>query len=469
MFYAYFAFALCFLKSPRLPTEDPSLFLCDHLIEGDVCSEQGVAAYVSAGSPPPRPSVFHPISESIFTFYDSFVSDTLGVTSSDQDNISGKISGVFVPAYTGEYVFQLFISHITTTGICHWNLNTWPVVIELDMSVAGSGSSGDLSCSSTKSTSTCFLTTSYTNWYSCTRTYNLVQYESYPIFAGTRYDWGVPYGGYDLGLTLSYTDPEGETKKVGSSDAYLGISGYTLTPTPSASSKPSPTPSRSPVPTSSPSISASIIPSKTASISNSLHYSNTSTSIVGDASSSDTSDLSSDGNSKEATPATVGVVSAGVIVIIIIVVVALWVILRKRRKDGETRKSQRSKSSEGSRNGGNSHQDGGSSRRRSGGGSRQGSGGSSRRRSDGGSRQGSGGSSRRRSGGSSRRRSGGGSRRGSGGSSRRRSDGGSRQGSGGSSRRRSDGGSRRGSGGSIRRRIGDGVPPMKWCFESKKS
>ena len=394
MFYALLALATDSLRGPMSPGADPSFFLCDHLIEGSVCDSKGMALYVSFGYPPPRPSVFYPISHTVWSFTESFIKNTLGVTSSDQENVSGKYSGVFYPSSTGSYTFALTVSHALNNKVCHFSLFSVPSMIEIDLSLATGGQDFGMYCG-TNPYDGC--SDYYTNiyWWYCYRQYYLVAGQPYPLFAGTRYNVGIPYSDM-LRLYFEYTDPSGNVYKLTSSDCVTGYAGYTLTATPnptkSASRSQSPSPTRSVTASRSPS------PSMTTTFSAIVSHSYQQNSDSG------VDDSSSTASSKKSSTFVIGGASVGVVVIVVIAAVGVWLFISRNKGDRVDQGGRPAKSTGGLRMGMDSRQSGKSSRKRSGSGSssrkRSGSGSSSRRRG------GSCSSSRRRGGTSSRQTSG---------------------------------------------------------------
>ena len=486
MFCVYFVYALCSSRAVSAPTGDISLYLCDNSINGDVCNTRGVAVYVSAGNPAPRPQVFYPISHTQWTFLENFISGTLGVTSSDQANVSGKFSGVFIPTYSGRYKFELWVVHKIVSKVCRFRIDTFPAIIELDMSIASGGTSYGLDCAAKYNAVGCSDYFNYAEWYYCSRQYDLVAYEKYPFFAGTRYNWGVPYNN-NLWLKLYYTDPKSGIYWIRESDSYVGLDGYYTTPTAS--------PSRSPtsVPTKTVAItfegSSGAVPTRTLTPTNSITTTATATVNGTGNSSASSNGTSVDGdsssltrvNSKLTNASIIGGACAGALLIIIADIIIFVVVRRRRRnaelmsREGSSRRSSGSSRRKSSGGASRLKVSGSSSRRKSSGGAsrRKVSGSSSRRKSSGGAsrrkvsgsssrRKSSGGASRRKVSGSSSRRksSGGASRRKSGSSSRRKSSGGAsrRKVSGGASHRKSSGGAsrRKSSGGASHRKSGSG-------------
>lgn len=321
-------------------SEDPSLFLCDHTYDGDVCDTRGMALYVSAGNPPPRPKVFYPVSHTQWTFKESFISGTLGVTSEDQANVSGKFSGVFIPILTGLYKFQLRSYHTIRNRVCRWNAGSFPTAIEIDLAVASGGSSGGQACETIFNDLYCKNWNLYANEFNCYREYNLIAYEKYPLFAGLRYNLGVPYNN-NLWLKLTYTDPNGKSYRVTSTDGYVGLKGYSVTPTASAS------PDRSP----SPSPTVGITISTDVTVSGATSGNNTA-GDVGTGVASDSDDSMSRSGTAKVNAAVVGGVCSVIVVIIIVADVAVFFFLRKKMVDGKMRGNGRSSSGEGLRGGG---------------------------------------------------------------------------------------------------------------------
>ena len=474
MFYACLAFVHVLSARSMITRKEASWYTCDDTLHGsDICSSRGLAAYVSYGNSPPEPSVLYAVSSSQLTFAKSLVTNTLRVTEDNQSLVSGKFTGFFTPNYSGRYVFQLISSHTVYSKKCYFPTTTSPSLIELDLTYGG-GTEYELSCKMDNNSGECNDPLSSSN-VSCTREYDLVAGVKYPFFAGLSSTWGVDYTS-NLFLSLTYTDPDGNTNYITDSDSIV-------------------------------------------------RYAEDDESSVASSTSESVSEA------EKSDSAVIAGACAGVIIFFIFLGIIIYIMLKRRtmtfrvkmwgrrsasergsgvgviprrmsesavtqRKSGfasrrrtdlgvRTRSGlgSRARSGFGSRNRsgfasrkrsglgirrksgaasrkrsglGIRRKSGAASRRRSGLGIRRKSGAASRRRSAAGSRRRSGVGSRRRSGAGSRKRSGAGSRRRSGVGSRRRSGAGSRKRSGAGSRRRSGAGSRRRSGAGSRRRSGAG-------------
>ena len=233
MFGVYLWFAL-FLAWYSGNMEDPSMFLCDTLIEGSVCESEGMAIYISQGDTPTRPSTFYPIDHTQWAFTTSSNSEYLGISSSDYPNVSGKFSGVFTAPYSATFYFELALEHTVTSKACYLNLSENPLFVEADLNYSGTGSDGGYGYWYKKNYR-CSSSDSYTNQYYLHREYTLVKGQKYPLFAGMRYNVTLPAEtGPWLKLTwyLSYNYQNLITTKT----AVVGLSGYTDTSTATASS-----------------------------------------------------------------------------------------------------------------------------------------------------------------------------------------------------------------------------------------
>ena len=314
MFSVYLSFAFSLWRVPGTVIEDPSMYMCDTLIEGTVCEGSGLAVYVTHDNPPTRPSTFYPISHAQWTFAESSNSGYLGVSSSDYPNISGKYSCLFTAPSTGEYTFQIEIEHTINNNVCHFSQEENPGYIEADLSYSGEGEDRGLVCV-TRENRNCANKYKLTEYWFCRRGYYLVAGNQYPLFAGVRYNWTVPQSD-NLYLRFIYQNPSGKTLRVSSSESIVGMTGYYAY----VSSSPSPSISRSPSRSPSPS------PSKSPTSSPSNRY----TSGV-NGGSGDSSSVTAD--SEKVSTVVISGSCAGVVVIVAICAVALWCVVRKRGKD----------------------------------------------------------------------------------------------------------------------------------------
>lgn len=385
--------ALGLVRSPRAPSDDPSLFLCNSSVHGDLCSSKGLALYVAAGLSPSYPEVMYQVTHSEWSFTQDFVENTLKVTYNDQPNVSGKFSCVFTPAESGVYYFELILTHdYHDLYQCDWLIGKPPGVIEMELT--DDDVERELTCVASANLS-CKNPGYFTNYMNCTRRYVLTGGYAYPFYAGVAYNAGVDHAA-KLKMKLTYKDPTGVTNYITEDDATVGV----ITPSPSPSSSLSRSPSKSP--SYSPSKSVSATGNGASSVGSS-----TKSAVSGSA---------------------IGGVCAGLIFIMIVFAAAVWTFYKRITKARAAQSSGRSGSSSGSRKGGTSRREGsGSSSRRSKGSS------SSSRRS-----KGSGTSSRRRKGSPASSRRAGGSEvpksghrsKSSGTSSRRKSGNGSDRGKG---------------------------------------
>ena len=433
----YFASVLGLSRASRYSPSDPSFFLCDHSIDGNLCDTAGMAVYVTTDNPPTRPSTFYPIDKTQWTFSTSSCLGYFGIDPDDYPNVSGKFSGVFVPAYGGLYYFTLEITHSYSSGNCLLRLDSIPAIIEMDLDYSGSGQDLGMSCVPATSTS-CSDSGTYTDYYRCLRQYNLNAGAKYPLFAGYRYDWALPTAnGPQMKLTYQETVSL-FPGYVTNNQAFLGLKGYTaLTAGVTATATAAPTDSYNTSDTDGDDSTSSSI---------------TATDSVSDYADSNGSSVASGSNKSSG-----GVIAGscvGVFVIAALTAVALWVVFRRLKKGKKAGGVIRSGSSSSGNQKGSSRASSRPSKRSSGSSSRhrkKGSGSSSGHR-----KKGSGSSSRHRkkgSGSSSGRR-----KKGSGSSSGRR-----KKGSGSSSRHRkkgsgsSSGRRKKGSGSSSRHRKKSGV------------
>ena len=428
----YFASVLGLSRASRYSPSDPSFFLCDHSIDGNLCDTAGMAVYVTTDNPPTRPSTFYPIDKTQWTFSTSSCLGYFGIDPDDYPNVSGKFSGVFVPAYGGLYYFTLEITHSYSSGNCLLRLDSIPAIIEMDLDYSGSGQDLGMSCVPATSTS-CSDSGTYTDYYRCLRQYNLNAGAKYPLFAGYRYDWALPTAnGPQMKLTYQETVSL-FPGYVTNNQAFLGLKGYTaLTAGVTATATAAPTDSYNTSDTDGDDSTSSSI---------------TATDSVSDYADSNGSSVASGSNKSSG-----GVIAGscvGVFVIAALTAVALWVVFRRLKTGKKAGGVIRSGSSSSGNQKGSSRASSRPSKRSSGSSSRhrkKGSGSSSGRR-----KKGSGSSSRHRKKGSGS--SSGHRKKGSGSSSRHR-----KKGSGSSSGRRkkgsgsSSGRRKKGSGSSSRHR-----------------
>ena len=306
----YLSFAFSLLRVSLSTAKDPSMYLCETLIDGDVCNEKGMAAYVTYDDPPTRPSRFYPISTSRWTFSEANVLQYLGVSSSDVPNISGKFSGVFIPSKSGIYTFKVNVDHVIVDGACHFNMWSCPVFIEANLSYSGTGVSHGGVCSVGLSWKCNLETQAYASY--LLSTFYFEAGNRYPLFVGLHSNWTVPQA-HSLYMRLYYTDPDGITKMI-TDDALVGFGGYTDY-------------------SSSSSASRSLVSISLASVSSEVISLVSSGSNVG---------VDSEGNSsltifgsKKTSSAVIGGVCAGITVVVAISAVALRVVLRKMDKEEE--------------------------------------------------------------------------------------------------------------------------------------
>ena len=140
MLNVYLSFAFSMLRDPVSETDDPSIYLCDTSIDGDVCNEKCMAIYVTHSDPPTRPSTFYPVANTKWTFTEINNLNYLGVSSSDVPNISGKFSDVFIPSKSGTYEFRADFAHDISGGVCHFGHKYWcSGFIEANLSYSGTG------------------------------------------------------------------------------------------------------------------------------------------------------------------------------------------------------------------------------------------------------------------------------------------------------------------------------------------
>ena len=445
MFFAFLSFAVCLIRVPHEPTVDSSFFLCDTDIDGSVCTNSGMGVYLSAGSPPPRPTTFYPVDRAIWTFTRSSSEKYLGVGDDwDQPNVSGKFSGVFKPTHAGVHTFTIIATHTVRNGKCRFPTNRSPVAVEVDISYSGFGSAGEAGCS-TRFSSSCSDYYYYTNYFTCTRMYTLELGYKYPLFAGALYNSTIMNEDL-LSLELIYTSPIATTQIVNSTTTVVGMSGYISTIAPTAT------------------------PEATSSLTDSDYDSTDYTSSSSTASSSvDPSTDSEDSGAtvseiKKTNGAIVGGAFSGVFVFFVLLGLAIWIYAKNVRRKSREAKKAKSLSGTGrsggldrrrrrsSSSGSSRHKSGSSSRHKSGNSSRHKSGSSSRHKSSSSSRHKSGSSSRRKSSGSSHRK------KSSGKSHRKKSSGSShrKKSSGSSHRKKSSGKSNRRPNG-ISNRVSTGI------------
>ena len=120
MLNAYLSFAFSMLRVPVSETDEPSIYLCDTSIDGDVCNEKGMAIYFKHSDPPTRSSTFYLVANTKWTFTETNNLNYLGVSSSDVPNISGKFCCVFIPSKSGTYEFRVDFDHDISGSACHF-------------------------------------------------------------------------------------------------------------------------------------------------------------------------------------------------------------------------------------------------------------------------------------------------------------------------------------------------------------
>ena len=303
----YLWFALCLSAFTGNMMYEPSIFLCDTLIEGSTCSSKGMAVYVSQGDTPTRPSTFYPISHTQWAFTASSNSKYLGISSSDYPNISGKFSGVFTAPKSATFTFLLVLTHTVTNGACYLSLSECPLFMEADLSYSGTGKDSGYSCYYTTSTS-CSSDASYTYKYTMRRIFTFVKGSQYPLFAGMRHVTALPVTTAAPWLKLTYyTSSVYYQARVGK-EAVAGLSGYTDTSTTTKSSSSSAASSGN---------GSSAITSSAAS---------SSSGSSGDSPSEDDGSSTTASNLKKTNGAVVGGACAGVIVVVAAAAVGLWVL-----------------------------------------------------------------------------------------------------------------------------------------------
>lgn len=116
----------------------------------------------------------------------------LGVTGWDQENASGKFSGVFTAPRSGSYSFQIYAKHTINSKTCRFRTDISPVVIEPDLTYSGTGSGQSMTCAA-RINEKCSYYFLYTEYYVCTRVYTLVKGQKCPLFAGARYNINVTH------------------------------------------------------------------------------------------------------------------------------------------------------------------------------------------------------------------------------------------------------------------------------------
>ena len=307
------------LKIPVSSTEDPGMFLCDTLIDGDVCNKKGMAAYITYDDPPTRPSTFYPISFTSWYFNEANVLNYLGVSSSEAPSITAKFSGVFTAPESGRYVFNLVAQHTISDGQCYFSVpvRASSLFLEPDLSYSGTGTDHG-AMGWLHKTLECTDYGKFTNYAEITKDITLVAGEKYPLFAGIRYNWTVPIT-QNLYLYLGYKAPGDSTYLTIESEATAGLTGYSVT-TSSGSSGDS----------SASDDSASGGSASDSSASN--DYASDGSSV--DSVSGVNNSLTLKGSNK-VNYDLIGGVFAGVIVVVVVVAIVFWVIFRRMSKKGE--------------------------------------------------------------------------------------------------------------------------------------
>ena len=292
------------------------MFLCDTLIDGDVCNNKGMAVYVSQGIDPERPSTFYPISHTQWAFSTSSNSKYLGISSSDTPNVSGKFSGVFTAPSTDLYTFTLVAKHTIKNNVCYFPWPECSVFVEIDLSYSGTGSDLDGTC--TIVTSTKCSDASKLLYVTIDRYFNLVSGQQYPLFAGLRHVIPIPQT-VSPWLKLTYHTSSSSTEHRIGKEAIAGLSGYSDTSTSSPSSSSGSNDSGGGGSESNGSVGSTPSPSNkyTTSVDSEV-VENVSSVIV---------------RTEKTTYAIVGGVSAGIVVVVDIIVTVLWFVIRKKRKN----------------------------------------------------------------------------------------------------------------------------------------
>ena len=299
-------------RAPGSVTDDPSIFICDAALDGNICSGRGMSVYVTYDNPPTRPSTFYTVSSTEWIFSEANNSDYLGVSSSEAPSVSGKFSGVFISQTDGYYGFYLNVKHDVADGVCHFDIGTCKAYIELDLSYTSTGSTYDDRCF-TLPNPQCSDYLMKTNSFYIYQSYGLGKAGlRYPLFAGLTYDKTIPQA-HNLSLELTYTNPYGDTQMI-TREAFAGMEGYTEYMCSTLSS--------------SGSVCSSLLSSSSPSSSSSS--SNSSASVD----SEDGGSSLTVSGSKKTSATVVGCVSAGVIVVVIDAI-AFWVFIRRMNKDRE--------------------------------------------------------------------------------------------------------------------------------------
>ena len=214
--------------------EDPSMFLCDTLIEGSVCESEGMAIYITQGDTPTRSITFYPIAHTQWSFTTSSNTQYLGISSSGYPNVSGKFSGVFTAQYSATFYFELTLTHTVTSNACYLNLSENPLFIEADLNYSETGSDGGYGYWYKKNYR--FSSpNSYTNQYYLHREFTFVKGQQYHLFAGMRYNVTLP-AETDPWLKLTWYLSYYYQYLITTETAVASLSGYTDTSTATASS-----------------------------------------------------------------------------------------------------------------------------------------------------------------------------------------------------------------------------------------
>lgn len=305
MFSIYLSLAFSLMRAPFADAEDPAMYLCETLIDGDVCDSTGMGVYVTYTTTPTRPSTFYPVSPTQWTFSKTNVLNYLGISSSDAPNISGKFSGVFTPTQTGNYNLTIAVDHTITDGVCHFTLGVCPVFLELDFSYSGTGVDNIGMCYTVCDETSCSDAHKKNSYSYADRMFYLVAGKQYPVFAGILDNYTIPQTD-NLWMKITYTDPSGKTQTI-TDESVVGLSGYSAT-------------------TSSGSTS-----SGSSSSSSTSSGSTSGNSIVNDGSDGDSSLTATDPVKTKVV--IIGVACAVVVVTVIVAVSACIIYRRKNKKD----------------------------------------------------------------------------------------------------------------------------------------
>ena len=215
-------FLACFASVLALPDSslDPNpeyWYLCNGTLDGaSICSQGGVGVYSSSNADSTRPTIAV-ASTSTVTFTKSYCTGTLGL--SEYKTIhSGKMSGVFYPAKTGMYTFNVSLTHDYDSS--YYLTYAYSALIDMD----AVSLKGDLSCDYSTSGS-CQQNGGYATCFYCTRTFTLTSGLAYPIYAGLLSNATISYNS-NLTITLTYVEPSGSTTYyLSQSDTLVGYSG----------------------------------------------------------------------------------------------------------------------------------------------------------------------------------------------------------------------------------------------------